>query len=303
MSFKMTNTIFTFDTENFNEILKKALANDQVIIRDGVAYWKKGLPNSGIIQHLPLKPVDITSSQDLINVMGSVQSTLQSTVVIAQTISTATLMVAIAVQTQILSKKIEQVQKSILSVSKEIQEQNLIFYTDKASEYLGLLHSFKLILSSPTHLNEIKELANNTLAKSIQIKGQLVSFINNAFHLINGNEIKNHRHIEIILNFIQQMMEVLPLGMHLEFILSHRLEQHNFSQTLIEDSHQQYSLLEEKYRSYLNKISTDLRELKITSQDVPYFERLKTPAKSLLQSSMSLELLTKPASEKIAYLN
>jgi hypothetical protein len=45
------------------------------------------------------------------------------------------------------------------------------------------------------------------------------------------------------MQFIQQMMEILPIGMHLEFILSHRLNQNEFSQVLIENSHPIFRLV------------------------------------------------------------
>lgn len=297
----MQETIFTYDFEKFNETLKNALANDQAIIRDGVAYWKKGLVNTGIIQHIPLKPIDLVTSDNFIKTISSAQSVIQSTIVAAQVISTATIMVGMVIQTQILSQKIEKVQESVLQISHDIKEQNILFYTDKTSQYLGLLQSFKLLLDTRTDLKNVEQLANTILSTSIQIKSQLITFISNILSLINLGKIKNYAHIEIILQFIQQMMEVLPIGMHLEFILSHRMKQNEFSQVLIEDSNNQFSSLFKQYRQYLNKVNNGIKNLTIKQEEVPYFEKIKIPAMELIKSPLIRELLESPATEELIY--
>lgn len=294
----MLDKVFSYDIENFSKQLLEALANDQVNIRDGVAYWKKGLEQVGIIQHIPLKEVSSVGIESFIQGLGS----LQTTIVAAQAISTATLMVAMVVQTQILSKKIEAVQQCVLKVSQDINEQNILFYTDKTSEYLALLQTFKLLLDDRTPLIAVHELANNTLSSSIQLKNHLSSFIVNLLNLVQSKKISSQQHIELIIQFVQQMMEILPIGMHLEFILSHRLNHNEFSQVLIEDSHHQYSGLMSQYRNYLNEINNGLNEFRIKPEQVPFFEKIKLPAKKLLQSSIHIELLEKPALERIAYV-
>ena len=298
----MLDKVFSFDIENFSKKLLEAIANDQVIFRDGVAYWKKGLENVGIIQHIPLKEVSSVSIESFIQGLGSLQSTLQTTIVAAQAISTATLMVAMVVQTQILSKKIEAVQQCVLKVSQDIKEQNILFYTDKTSEYLALLQTFKLLLDNRTPLTDVNALANNTLSSSIQLKNHLISFIGNLLSLVQSQKISSQQHIELILQFVQQMMEILPVGMHLEFILSHRLHQNEFSQVLIEDSHRQYSGLMNQYRNYLNEINNGLKEFRIKQEQVPFFEKIRLPAKYLIQSPIHIELLEKPALERVSYV-
>ncbi|MDQ8935066.1 hypothetical protein [Acinetobacter rudis] len=297
----ITETVLTYDFQRFSKDLLDALANNQVNIRDGVAYWKKGLEKTGIIQHIPFKEIGSIGVESFIQGLGSLQSTLQTTIVAAQAISTATLMVAMVVQTQILSKKIEAVQQCVLKVAQDINEQNILFYTDKTSEYLALLQTFKLLLDKRTPLATVNDLANNTLSSSIQLKNHLISFIGNLLSLVQAKKISSPQHIELILQFIQQMMEILPVGMHLEFILSHRLNHNEFSQVLVEDSHKQYLGLMSQYRSYLNEINNGLKEFRIKPEQVPFFETIKLPAKNLLQSAIHVELLEKPALEQMTY--
>lgn len=299
----MLDKVFSYDVEKFSKELLEAIANNQVIFRDGVAYWKRGLENVGIIQHIPLKEVSTVGIETFVQGLSSLQSTLQTTIVAAQAISSATLMVAMVIQTQILSKKIEAVQQCVLKVSQDIKEQNILFYTDKTSEYLALLQSFKLLLDNRTPLTIVNQLANNTLSSSIQLKNHLISFIGNLLSLVQSKKISSQQHIELIMQFIQQMMEVLPIGMHLEFVLSHRLHQNEFSQVLIEDSNHQYSGLMNQYRNYLNEISNDLKEFRIKQEQVPFFEKIRLPAKTLIQSSIYVELLENPAKERLSYIN
>jgi len=296
----MLNKIYAFDEDLFSPMLKKAIDNKQVVFRDGVAYWKKGLEAKGIIQHVPLKEVSAVSSETFVKTLGSLQSTLQGTIVAAQAISSATLMIAIVVQTQILSKKIEAVRSSVLQVSQTINEQNILFYTDKASEYLSVVHNLKLLLESNESIQVIESLANTMLANSMQLKNHLSFFILNLINLIESEKIKDREHAGLVLNFIQQMMEILPVGMHLEHLVSHRLGQYELSQTLIIDSHNKYSVLLENYRSYLNATNNRIKLSQLEAKNLSYFKTIRQPALDLISNKIHVELLEKPANEQLS---
>ncbi|MUG32081.1 hypothetical protein [Psychrobacter sanguinis] len=298
----MQNTVFTYDTDKFSSVLKEALKKDQVVFRDGVAYWKKGLESKGIIQHIPLKEVSGLTSDTFINTIGSLQSTLQNTILAAQTISTATIMIATIIQTQILSKKIDAVRSMIIDVGEAINEQNIIFYIDKVSEYLSTVQNLKLILETEEDIQTIEVLANHTLGASMHLKNHIYFFILSTLNLIECDKIKNNQHMSLILNFIQQMMELLPVGMHLEHLLSHRLGQYGLSQTLIEDSNKKYDLLLTQYRNYLNNINNNLRYFNLEPEEARYFEDIKQPALDLVKKEIHIDLLKKPALEQISVL-
>lgn len=296
----METKIYAFDESLFNPKLIEAIKNNQVIFRDGVAYWKKGLKASGIIQHIPLKEVSAVTSETFVKTLGSLQSTLQGTIVAAQAISSATLMIAVVVQTQILSKKIEAVRSSVLQVSQSVNEQNILFYTDKASEYLSVVHNLKLILESNEDIQVIESLANTTLANSMQLKSHLSFFILNLLNLIKSEQIQDKQHAGLVLNFIQQIMEVLPVGMHLEHLVSHRLGQYELSQTLIKDSHNKYSILLENYRGYLNTTNNRMKLSQAEAENLSYFNKIKQPALNLISNQIHVELLEKPAHEQLS---
>lgn len=300
----MDNVILTYDTDRFSEILKEALNNNQVIIRDGVAYWKKGLESQGIIQHIPLKEVTGVTSDTFINTIGSLQSHIQNTIVAAQAISTATIMVATLVQTQILSQKIDAVRSAVLEVSQVINEQNIIFYTDKVSEYLSIVQNLKLVLeASSEDIKKIELIANNILSDSMRLKNHISYFILSLLNTIKKGQIKDENHLSLILIFIQQIMEILPVGMHLEHILSHRLGQYKLSQVLIENSNDKYEQLLNEYRNYLNEINNKIKYFEIKPQDAKYFLSIKEPALALVNHKIHYELLTKPANEQSPFLD
>ncbi|MCG3842395.1 hypothetical protein I3249_06350 [Psychrobacter sp. Ps1] len=298
----MKTKIYAFDESLYNPKLIEALKNNQAIFRDGVAYWKKGLKTSGIIQHIPLKEVSAVTSETFVKTLGSLQSTLQGTIVAAQAVSSATLMIAVVVQTQILSKKIEAVRSSVLQVSQNVNEQNILFYTDKASEYLSVVHNLKLILESNEDIQVIESLANTTLANSMQLKSHLSFFILNLLNLIKSEQIQDKQHAGLVLNFIQQMMEVLPVGMHLEHLVSHRLGQYELSQTLIKDSHNKYSILLENYRGYLNTTNNRMKLSQAEAENLSYFNKIKQPALNLISNQIHVELLEKPAHEQLSIM-
>ena len=298
----METKIYAFDDSLFNPKLIEAIKNNQVIFRGGVAYWKKGLKASGIIQHIPLKEVSAVTSETFVKTLGSLQSTLQGTIVAAQAVSSATLMIAVVVQTQILSKKIEAVRSSVLQVSQNVNEQNILFYTDKASEYLSVVHNLKLILESNEDIQVIESLANTTLANSMQLKSHLSFFILNLLNLIKSEQIQDKQHAGLVLNFIQQMMEVLPVGMHLEHLVSHRLGQYELSQTLIKDSHNKYSILLENYRGYLNTTNNRMKLSQAEAENLSYFNKIKQPALNLISNQIHVELLEKPAHEQLSIM-
>ena len=57
-----------------------------------------------------------------------------------------------------------------------------------------------------------------------------------------------------------------------------------------------------QYRNYLNEINNGLKEFKIKQEQVPFFEKIRLPAKNLIQSPIHTELLERPALERVAYV-
>ena len=136
----------------------------------------------------------------------------------------------------------------------------------------------------------------------MQLKSHLSFFILNLLNLVKSEQIQDKQHAGLVLNFIQQMMEVLPVGMHLEHLVSHRLGQYELSQTLIKDSHNKYSILLENYRGYLNTTNNRMKLSQAEAENLSYFNKIKQPALNLISNQIHVELLEKPAREQLSIM-
>lgn len=289
---------FVFDETQFSEKLVQALAKNEAVFRNGVAYYKSG----GIIQHIPLKEVAVVSKdQNFLTQVAQIQSGIQNTVVATQMLSTGVLLMANVIQTQILSRKLDNVNGNILKISEGISEQNRLFYVEKVSEYLSLIKTFQALLSYGVDVREVEQIANSTLANGLQIKNNAVFLTGNILALVKDKKIKSNEHIMLALEFIQSMMEILPFGMYAEFLIADQLDKKTFADRLIFDSKNTYLNLLGKYKEYLNDINEKLQLSHLNNSDVPYFEDIRKPAKKLLEVKIYDELLEKPASQRIDF--
>lgn len=289
---------FVFDETQFSSKLLEAIAKDEAVFVNGVAYYKSG----GIIQHIPLKEVaEISKNQDFLGHIAQIQSGIQNTVVCAQVLSTGVLLMANVIQTQILSRKLDKINSNVLSISEGMFEQNQLFYVEKISEYLSSIKSLQVLLSYGLDIREADFIASSTLANGLQIKNYAVFLTSNILKLIRDKKIKNNEHIALALEFVQSMMEILPFGMYAEFLVADQLGKKSFADKLICDNNATYLNLLEEYREYLNEVNKKLKLSELKNQDVPYFDNIKQSAKKLLEVKIHDELLDKPASQRIGF--
>lgn len=289
---------FVFDETQFSEKLVQAIAKDEAVFRNGVAYYKSG----GIIQHIPLKEVAVVSKdQNFLTQVAQIQSGIQNTVVATQMLSTGVLLMANVIQTQILSRKLDNINGNILKISESISEQNQLFYIEKISEYLSLIKTFQTLLSYGVDIREVEQIASSTLANGLQIKNNAVFLTGNILALVKDKKIKSNDHIALALEFVQSMMEILPFGMYAEFLIADQLDKKTFADRLISDNKSTYLNLLDEYRAYLNDVNNKLKLSHLKNSDVPYFEDIKKPAKKLLEVKIYDELLEKPASQRIDF--
>lgn len=289
---------FVFDETQFGEKLVQAIAKDEAVFRNGVAYYKSG----GIIQHIPLKEVAVVSKdQNFLTQVAQIQSGIQNTVVATQMLSTGVLLMANVIQTQILSRKLDNINGNILKISESISEQNQLFYIEKISEYLSLIKTFQTLLSYGVDIREVEQIASSTLANGLQIKNNAVFLTGNILALVKDKKIKSNDHIALALEFVQSMMEILPFGMYAEFLIADQLDKKTFADRLISDNKSTYLNLLDEYRAYLNDVNNKLKLSHLKNSDVPYFEDIKKPAKKLLEVKIYDELLEKPASQRIDF--
>lgn len=225
----MIEKIFMFDSSRFSDALKIAIQNGQAIIRDGVAYYRNG---GGIIQHMPLKEVTIDLSKSL----STVVSSLQSSIMIASTISTGVIVGAIIIQTAYLSNKINKLHVSINKVEKDVKSLYVMNYITHLSEYAGMIESARCILKNESKA-ETADLAAILLVNIASKRNELSLLISN---LIDYSNELTDDHLMHLLDFIILILELMPKFVYVEAMLSDRYEKFGYTNIMLEQSKKSY---------------------------------------------------------------
>ena len=188
--------VLVHDPSRFNEVLNQALINGQAVIRDGVAYWQKGSGYNGIIQHLPFKEIDVKSMEHV----KEIAQLTASTAAVSAAISTGVILAALVVQTKYLANKLDSIQETVDQISKDIDSQNIIYYMDKISEYIGGVEVARTLLSNRDIANEIKEVSYPLLVDLATKRNHNLSFIDNILNLAKSKDAFTKKYYELIFN-------------------------------------------------------------------------------------------------------
>lgn len=285
-TFEILDKIWVVDTENLNRTLVGALAENKAVIHDGVAYWAEGSGNTGVIQHLPFKEAAFKSAEEAIKAA-------QMTTVIATAASTCIILGALIVQTRYLASKLDKIQETVDEISKDVHSQNIVYYMDKATEYIGGVEVARTLLSDRSLANEIRDIAFPLLANLAAKRNHALSFIDNVLNLARySNELSN-RHYELIMNFAHMMMEIMPMGMHVEYLLTSRIGKPRLAEQLLIDGAKRYGIVMTQYRDFMNEQHKALVRGSIGSK-AEVFHKMENKAKELIQSDQNKLLLSLP---------
>lgn len=285
-TFEILDKIWVVDTENLNRTLVGALAESKAVIHDGVAYWAEGSGNTGVIQHLPFKEAAFKSAEEAIKAA-------QMTTVIATAASTCIILGALIVQTRYLASKLDKIQETVDEISKDVHSQNIVYYMDKATEYIGAVEVARTLLSDRSLANEIRDIAFPLLANLAAKRNHALSFIDNVLNLArHSNELSN-RHYELIMNFAHMMMEIMPMGMHVEYLLTSRIGKPRLAEQLLIDGAKRYGVVMTQYRDFMNEQHKALVRGSIGSK-AEVFHKMENKAKELIQSDQNKLLLSLP---------
>ena len=144
--------IWVVDETKLYPKLIQAMQDGKAVIHDGVAYWAEGSGNKGVIQHLPFKETAMQSVEEVIK-------TAQATTMIAAAVSTGIILAAIVVQTKYLAAKLDKIQEVVDVIAHDVHAQNIVFYMDKITEYVGHVEVARTLLKDRSLADEIRELA------------------------------------------------------------------------------------------------------------------------------------------------
>lgn len=270
-----------------SEKLLKALAEGKAVIHDGVAYWAEGSGQTGIIQHLPFKETLVKSAEEAIKAA-------QMTTVMATAASTCIILGALIVQTKYLAAKLDKIQDTVDEISRDLHAQNIVYYMDKTTDYIGGIEVARTLLSDRGLADEIKEVAYPLLASVAAKRNHALSFIDNILNLARSTNELTNKHYELVINFAHMMMEIMPLGMHTEYLLASRVGKPRLAEQILLDGAKRYESAMNLYKGFLNEQHRALIRGSIGDK-AEIFHRIEHKAEQLIGSQENRLLLSLPS--------
>lgn len=285
-AYELLEKIWVLDESKLNDTLIDALAKNKAVIHDGVAYWAEGSGKTGVIQHLPFKEAAFKSAEEAIKAA-------QMTTVIAAAASTCVILGALIVQTKYLAAKLDKLQETVDEISKDIHSQNIIYYLDKITDYLGGIDFARTLLRERSLSVEIREVAYPLLAQLAAKRNHVLSFIDNILNLAGNPADITHRHYELIVNFAHMMMEIMPMGIHTEYLLTARVGKPRLAEQILLDGADRYDLAMLSYKGFMNDQHKELVRGTLGDRASTY-KKIDSKFEALLNSSENKLLLELP---------
>lgn len=243
----ITDDLYTIDwIKVYPETIQKLTTNQGEII-NGVA--RDVLDRSKILQHMPFTKVSIQQSGDLIKTAQLVQSA-QAAITSAIAISTAVTVGAIVVSTMYLANKIDKLQEKMDLLHKEINDQNILFYLDKVTIYFGSVESLRQLIINSDVITENKDIVTNILSELLTVRNQTISFIDNIIYL---SDRFSSDHKNLVLDFINLSLELLPKGLFIESQAAYKLDRFHLGDNIKEIGRNKYNSVLNKYKEWGNR--------------------------------------------------
>lgn len=278
--------VWVIDESKLSKTLLDALSQGEAVIHDGVAYWAEGSGKTGIIQHIPFKETMLKSAEEAIKAA-------QMTTVITAAASTCIILGALIVQTKYLAAKLDKIQVTVDEIAKELHSQNIVYYMDKITDYIGGIEVARTLLKDRSLAHEIREIAFPLLAASAAKRNHALSFIDNVLNLVRNSDDLTNKHYELIINFAHMMLEIMPLGMHTEYLLASRVGKPQLAEQILLDGAERYQNAMDVYRGFLNEQHRSLIRGSIGNK-AEIFHSIETKAENLIKSDENRLLLSLP---------
>jgi hypothetical protein len=254
--------IYVIDENRLTTDFIKAYTENKLTIHDGVAYWAEGSGKRGIMQHLPFKELPVQN-------MSEALQAAQSATILVGAASTMIILAAIAVQTKYLANKMDKIQKTVDLISQDVHTQNILFYMDKITDYSGTVEVARTLLKDKNLKNEIYDFAIPVLVSLAGKRNQMLSFTDNIL-LMSRRENISARHFELVMNFSQMVLDILPMNIHLEYLLCARISKLRMAEHILLDGADKYNLALHCYKRHLNELHRDLIRGSIKDKAIAY---------------------------------
>lgn len=286
---EVVDKVLVPDVTRFNEKLKVAMQQGMVVFRDGVAYWAEGSGQQGrILQHLPLKEISLNSLEEAIKAA-------QMTTVLTSAVSTSILLGALVVQTQYLSAKLDAIQRTVDHLAQELHSQNVLYYMDKVTEYLGGVEVARNLLRDRSLAMEIREVAYPLMSQLAAKRNHVLLFTDNIQALASDSKTLTPEHYRLVLQFMQLMLDVIPGAIHTEHLLACRVDKPRLGEQLLLDGAERYERALVGYKRMLNLEFTRLTRGELSDdRKAAVLRDIEQQAAELFQSAQHRQLLELP---------
>lgn len=278
----MNQKIFTIDWASVPKHIIEGLESGKMRFSssNGNVYWAQGSGGKGIAYQLPFVPSDAVSSEQLVTAAKA----LQTTTLAAATISTGIILGALVLQSVYLSKKIENVGRSIGLVAQDIRIQGILDLHSKSSEYFGTVQAAQQLISHPDLLEDVTPLIPEMINKLATLRNTQTQFIDLMIIEMEKASTTDTPSITedqfmICLRFVIEIMDYVPAALWVERELCNFSHRYKLSETIRISGANQYVAL-------LNRIQNWARSL--YNQDALYNRPI---AKSVLREKSRLNKL------------
>lgn len=299
----LASKIWVLDESRISTVLIEALQKGQAVIYDGVAYWAEGSGKTGVIQHLKFTERSVESVKEVIeqlqsvatatqNVAQAVQS-MQNVLMATQVLSSVVIVGAIVVQTQYLGRKLDAIQDTVDEIALTQHEQNLVFYMDKISDYMGGVEYARDLLRERALAAEIHDVAAPLLAQLGSKRNHITSLVDNIAGYVkaSASERSESKHFKLMLDFIHLLVDILPGALHVEHLLAARIGKPALAQSILWGGSQKYEQVLGSYRGVMNQLNREMVTGKLGQQGERVFAEYKPKLLELMQSPVNQLLL------------
>lgn len=182
---------------------------------NGVVYWAANSGKTGVVQHLPLVPVDpsyLASAEQLFQ-LGQTVKGAQVATLVATAASTVIIVAVVAAATVYLGRKIEKVASAVAQVQNTLEQQDQREFLTKVSTYTAVVQAAAELLHAPH--SEAANLARGRIDRLAEARIEVLGFIGPLQQLISSPKTTEAQYATAI-DFIIQVMDLVPIALTVE---------------------------------------------------------------------------------------
>lgn len=284
----MNDKLFIIDWAKVQPETIKLLESGKARIINGVA--RNVGKKYQIIQHMPFTQVELPNNSNLLDIAKVIQST-QATVNSMIALSSVATMGAVVISTAYLSHKLDNIQRAIDMLQKEMHGQNLVYYAERITTYFGTVEATRELINNNDIILENPDLVILKISELSNIRNQLISFLDNLITLSDNFTIE---HKTIAIDFINMTFDLLPKGIFVESQAAYKAERFYLGDSIRECGRIKYDHSIQSYRNWVNGKYHSVLKGEVDSNTKVFQGKFET-IKSLVSSEENKILLENPA--------